>query len=138
MNIIKKLMFASAASKLVDSLRGLPHGPVITMVSSGALVCAQWLTNNGDLFGDDARPYVTLLLAVINGVYSLSALGASAPGGEKADSGRAIASQALLVTLQVLNAFAPIAPPYWQGMIADAIPVIQSMQATKWLREQAS
>lgn len=138
MNLLKKLKFASAASKLVDSLEGLPfHGSTATLVVAGSLVLSQWITKYGDLFGEEAKPYLAVALTITGGLYSISALAERAPGGEDASAWKAMASQVLLVAASVLAAFVPIAPAQYQSLIADMLPVIQAMQASKWLREQS-
>ena len=137
MNLITKIRLGAAASGLIDKLGAVPHGPKLTMVASVSLILSQWVTNNGGLFDDSMQPWIQVLLAVLNGAYSLSALGAPASGADTTSSIGAIISQVLLVTVQVMNSFLPVVGPYWQGIITDTIPAIQAIQASRWLRESA-
>lgn len=141
MNIIAKVKLAAAGSKLIDALGAIPHGPNLTMVVSGALILSQWFMNNLALFDPSIQPWLQVFLAVLNGVYSVSALLAPTPDGtpgKSASLGRAVSVQVLASLLQVLSSFAlvPGLSEEMRGLITDAIPVVQNLQAMRWLHEE--
>lgn len=138
MNAIAKVKLGIAASRIIDAAGKLqlPQGPLVTQVGSLALTGVQWINASGNLVPESWWPYTTFAIALLQGIYSLSALAKPANGTWAISDIGAFVRQFGLVVAQTGNAFLPIATPEQQAWVSSALSLLQNNTAISAVHQE--